>query len=124
MKGKFLTTEEFSKKFELGEKLEFSIESPFNSIHVSPEKTLFFARHWNSPTEMTTTTGTAYTCRIGDPPHKFDFDVLSFHLNKKGVPEVIHVYTNYHHTNEIPPFIENQMPDDIKKKVQSYLNER
>ncbi|TFB07994.1 hypothetical protein E3V08_06160 [Candidatus Atribacteria bacterium MT.SAG.1] len=124
MKEKILTTEEFLKDFKLEGKLEFSKKSTIGSISVSPEKTLFFARHWNSPTVVSVNTGTAYTCRIGDSPYNFDFDVVSFRRDKKGVIKVVHVYTNYHHTNEIPPFIEDQMPDDFKKKVQFYLNER
>ncbi|HDY73065.1 MAG TPA: hypothetical protein ENH86_00635 [Candidatus Jorgensenbacteria bacterium] len=114
---------EFSNKSELEGELEFSIDSPFNSISISPEKTLFFARHWDNPIAMTNSTGTAYVCRIGDPPHRFDFDVLSFCLNERGVPVVIHVYTGYHNTNEIPQFIEAKMPEDIKTRIQAYLDE-
>lgn len=120
MKKKYLTREEFQSKFESGEKLEFSIESPFGSISVFPEKTLFFARHWDPSFAMAGATGTAYVCRIGDSC-SFDFDVLSLRLNKKGMPEVFHVYTDYHHTNEMPQFMNDQMPSDIKDRVKNYL---
>lgn len=121
MKKKYLTPEEFQNKFESGEKLEFSIESPFESISVSPEKTLFFTKHWDTDIVMTGATGTAYICRTGDTQCRFDFDVLSLRLNKNSVPQVFHVYTDYHHTNKIPQFINDQMPDDIKNRVENYL---
>lgn len=118
MQDKFLTPEEFQNKFKSENRIEFSMESPFESISISPEKTIFFARHWDEPIAMTESTGTAYVCRIGDPPYKFDFDVLSFRLNNVGVPTVTHVYTDYHHTNEIPKFIESQIPEEIKVRIE------
>jgi len=122
-KKKFLTLEEFPKKFRIEEKLTFSVESPFNSISISPEKTLFIAWHWDDPIITVNSGGTVYICRRGDLPYKFDFDVLSLRLNEKGTPEISPLYTDYHHVNEIPPFLTAQMPDDIKNKVQSYLEE-
>lgn len=122
-KHKTLTPEEFQEKFDPKGKIEFSLESPFNSISISPEKTLFIARHWDQllattkPLDKTNTTGTAYICRVGNPPCKFDFDVLSFRLDRAGIPMILHVYTEYHHTNEIPEFIKEQMPDNIKEKI-------
>ena len=116
-KEKFLTSEEFQNKFETGEELKFNIQSPFAAISISLEKTLFFAWHWDKPVVMAGTTGTAYACRIGDPPYKSDFVVYSFRLDENDVPVVFHVYTNYHHTNEIPKFISYQMPDYIKNKI-------
>ena len=120
-KKKYLTAEEFQNRFKSRERLEFSTKSPFNSISVSSEKTLFFAWHWDPSIAITGATGTAYACRVGGYPYKFDFDVHSLRLNKYGVPEVFHVYTDYHHTNEMPQFINDQMPDDIKNKVEKYL---
>lgn len=122
MKKKYLTQEEL-QKFKLGEKLEFSTRSPFNSISVSSEKTLFFAWHWAPVSDAT---GTAYVCRSGDSPYKFDFDVLSFRRNEKGGAEVDHVpknSTNYHNTNEIPQFIRD-LPKNIEDRIKVYLTNK
>lgn len=123
MKKKYLTKEEFQNRFKSGEKLEFSIDSPFGSISIDSEKTLFFARHWDPSLAVTGATGTAYICRKGDSC-AFDFDVLSLRLNKDKKSEVSHVYTQYHHTDKMPQFIIDQMPKKFEGRIQNYLKNR
>jgi hypothetical protein len=123
MKQKFLTPGEFPKKFKAKSELTFSEDSPFTRITLPPEKTLFYAWHWDHPLIMADSRGTAYICRKGHHPYKFDFDVSSLRSkNSKCVPEFFRVYMDYHNTKEIPPFLMAGMPEDIKNKVQLYLD--
>lgn len=125
MRRKFLNWEQYQKNMKPEEELTFSKESPFSPITKSPE-VVFFAWHGSMNLVAKGISGTLYICRegIGDPV-AFNFDVLPIFLSEdmKRI-EMTNQKQEYHWTEKIPDFIEEQAPNWVLEEAQKIIDNK
>ena len=124
MKRKYISANEYFDNVQPGTQISFGTISPFTTLNLPPEKTVFVAWYGNTSfgSSSSIAIGTVEVCRRGDGTVTYDFD--QYPIYTTGTVSVFEVVgpqkPPYHWSSNIPSHLQREMPrslaDDLSKK--------